>query len=61
MGDFVFGCWARHFVDSSGSILEVHAHRGVDYFSLFFFVCDSFIVCHGVAWVVVMLYESPGR
>ena len=40
--------------------LEVHACHGVDYqFFCCFFLC--LIVCHSVAWVLVMLYESSRR
>ena len=39
MGDFSFGCWARHVLDSSGPfVFEVHAHQGVDYVGLFLFL-----------------------
>ena len=41
--------------------LEGHAFHGVDSLVCFvvFLFCSG--VCHSVAWVVVMLYESPRR
>ena len=42
-----------------GSVFEVHVFHGVDYLVLV--VVVLLIVCCSVAWVVVMLYESPRR
>ena len=40
--------------------LQAHVHHGVDSVGLLFF-CSLVIVCHNVAWVLAMLYESPRR
>ena len=50
---WVLGALLAGFVRFS---LEVYAFHGVD--SSSFLILS---VCHSVAWVVVMLYESPRR